>query len=70
MNSQKVVTPVDPGSSPGGVQMVYNSLKRLDSGFRRNDGKRYFMTFCEFINFRSGTKQVLNVLPPKQQTKS
>jgi hypothetical protein len=40
MNSQKVVTPVDPGSSPGGVQMVYNSLKRLDSGFRRNDGLR------------------------------
>jgi hypothetical protein len=40
MNSQKVVTPVDPGSSPGGVQMVYNSLKKLDSGFCRNDGKR------------------------------
>jgi len=31
MNSQKVVTPVDPGSSPGGVQMIYNYLKRLDS---------------------------------------
>jgi hypothetical protein len=37
MNSQKVVAPVDPGSSPGGVQMLYNCLKRLDSGFRRND---------------------------------
>jgi hypothetical protein len=25
-------------------------LKRLDSGFRRNDEKRYFPTFYEFIN--------------------
>ncbi len=33
MNSQKVVTPVKTG-----VQMLYNFLKRLDSGFRRNDG--------------------------------
>ncbi|MFO7972365.1 MAG: hypothetical protein R6U40_11520 [Desulfobacterales bacterium] len=40
MNSQKVVTPVDPGSSPGGVQMLCNCLKILDSGFRRNDGLR------------------------------
>ncbi|MFO7970294.1 MAG: hypothetical protein R6U40_00935 [Desulfobacterales bacterium] len=38
MHSQKVVTPVDPGSSPGGVQMLRNCLNRLDSGFRRNDG--------------------------------
>ena len=28
-----------------GVQMVCNCLKSLDSGFRRNDGKRYFLTF-------------------------
>jgi len=35
MNSQKVVTPVKTG-----VQMACNSLKRLDSGFRRNDGLR------------------------------
>jgi hypothetical protein len=49
MNSQKVVTPADPGSSPGGVQIVYNCLKRLDSGFRRNDRKRYFETSCETI---------------------
>ena len=34
----KVVTPVDLGSSPGGVQIICNYLKRLDSGFRRNDG--------------------------------
>jgi hypothetical protein len=40
MNSQKVVTPVDPGSNPGGVRIVCNYLKRLDSGFRRNDGLR------------------------------
>jgi len=31
--------------------MVCNCLKRLDSGFRRNDGKRYFWTFYEAINF-------------------
>ena len=46
----EVVTPVDPGSSPGGVQMVCNCLKRLDSGFRRNDGKWGFSTFYETIN--------------------
>ncbi|MFO7971664.1 MAG: hypothetical protein R6U40_07920 [Desulfobacterales bacterium] len=46
MNSQKVVTPVKTG-----VQMLCNCLKILDSGFRRNDRKRYFVTFCEFINF-------------------
>jgi glycosyltransferase involved in cell wall biosynthesis len=33
-----------------GVQMLYNYLKKLDSGFRRNDGKRYFSTFYETIN--------------------
>jgi hypothetical protein len=56
MNSQKVVTPVDPGSSPGGVQMVWNYLKRLDSGFRRNDIKRYFETFRETINLEQRIK--------------
>ncbi|MFO7971758.1 MAG: hypothetical protein R6U40_08405 [Desulfobacterales bacterium] len=44
MNSQKVVTP-----AKAGIQILCNYLKILDSGFRRNDGKRYFMTFCEFI---------------------
>ena len=29
--------------------MVCNCLKRLDSGFRRNDGKRYFGTFYEIV---------------------
>jgi len=24
-------------------------LKKLDSGFRRNDGKRYFWTFYEIV---------------------
>jgi hypothetical protein len=42
--SQKVVTPVKTG-----VQMVCNCLKRLDSGFRRNDGKENFSTFYESI---------------------
>jgi len=38
-----------------GVQMVCNCLKGLDSGFRRNDGKRYFPTFYKTINFKSYT---------------
>ncbi|MFO7971515.1 MAG: hypothetical protein R6U40_07175 [Desulfobacterales bacterium] len=46
MNSQKVVTP-----AKAGVQMLCNYLKRLDSGFRRNDKKRCFGTFCETIKF-------------------
>ena len=40
MASQKVVTPVKTG-----VQIFYNHMKTLDSGFRRNDGKRRFSTF-------------------------
>ena len=49
---KKVVTPADPGSSPGGVQVNHKFLKTLDSGFRRNDGKWHFLTFYEFILFR------------------
>jgi hypothetical protein len=56
MNSQKVVTPVKTG-----VQVLCNCLKRLDSGFRRNEVKRYFMTFCEFINIELMIKCVLTV---------
>jgi hypothetical protein len=33
--------------------MVRNCLKTLDSGFRRNDGKWYFLTFYETIIYRS-----------------
>jgi hypothetical protein len=33
-----------------GVQMIRNCLKTLDSGFRRNDGKWYLLTFYESIN--------------------
>ena len=40
----KVVTPVETG-----VQRIYNYLKRLDSGFRRNDEKPHFQTFYEVI---------------------
>jgi len=36
-----------------GVQGIYKLLKRLDSGFRRNDGKPHFQTFYEIINFRA-----------------
>jgi len=45
MVSQKVVTPVKTG-----VQMGFNLLILLDTGFRRYDGKVDFPTFCEFIN--------------------
>ena len=44
MISPKVVTPVKTG-----VQGIYNDLKILDSGIRRNDEKGYFQTFCETI---------------------
>jgi hypothetical protein len=33
-----------------GVQGVYKLLKLLDSGFRRNDEKLRFQSFCGFIN--------------------
>jgi hypothetical protein len=32
-----------------GVQKLCNKLKKLDSGFRRNDKKWCFSTFYEFI---------------------
>jgi hypothetical protein len=44
MASQKVATPVKTG-----VQRICNSLKTLDSGFRRNDGKTHLQTFYETI---------------------
>jgi Asp-tRNA(Asn)/Glu-tRNA(Gln) amidotransferase A subunit family amidase len=34
-----------------GVQEIGKALKTLDSGFRRNDRKGYFQTFCEIIKF-------------------
>jgi len=49
MVSEKVVTPVKTG-----VQRTYNYLKRLDSGFRRNDSKAYFLTFYEYIIYGHG----------------
>ena len=39
-----------------GVQGVYKALKTLDSGFRRNDGKRPFSTFYECIRIRTYVK--------------
>ena len=52
MASQKVVTPVKTG-----VQIFYNHMKTLDSGFRRNDGKTNFETFYEIINTKYYTKK-------------
>jgi hypothetical protein len=57
MLQQKVVTPVKTG-----VQEIHNDLKRLDSGFRRNDGKPHLRTFDEAIkvqnlNSKSGNTQ-------------
>ena len=39
-----------------GVQKLCNQLKKLDSGFRRNDKKWCFSTFYEFINIKLKTK--------------
>jgi hypothetical protein len=76
MTSQKVVTPVDPGSSPGGVQMICNYLKRLGSANASlrarlefiphlmrglNDGESGFLTFYEYINFNT-IKKMRNYL--------
>jgi hypothetical protein len=46
MHSQKVVTPLK-----NGVQGFPKSSEMLDSGFRRNDGKKAFSTFYDLINF-------------------
>jgi len=35
-----------------GVQRIFKFLKKLDSGFRRNDGKPHFLIFYEFIKRR------------------
>jgi len=45
MTSLEVVTP-----AKAGVQVSHNSMKTLDSGFRRNDGKEHFSTFYEIVN--------------------
>jgi hypothetical protein len=44
---QKVVSPLETG-----VQKIYNWVKELDSGFRRNDEKPHFLPSYEFINIR------------------
>jgi hypothetical protein len=36
-----------------GVQTIYNYLKRLNSGFRRNEEKPHFQTFYEIIKLES-----------------
>ena len=61
MVSQKVVTPVKTG-----VQKIYNYLKRLDSGFRRNDRKTFFPTFYKFIiiEFCKSKGNIPSLLPP------
>jgi len=48
MDSQKVVTPVKTG-----VQTFCKCSKNLDSGFRRNDGKRAFGIFYEAVNVQN-----------------
>jgi len=37
-----------------GAQIIYNYMKRLDSGFRRNDRERGFPTFYEIIKVEKG----------------
>jgi hypothetical protein len=40
-------------SRAGGIQGIFKTLKRLDSRFHGNDGKKAFWTFYETINFWS-----------------
>jgi hypothetical protein len=42
--------------------MVRNCLKTLDSGFCRNDGKWYFLTFYEIINYLKATNIEVGLL--------
>jgi hypothetical protein len=42
--------------------MVCNYLKRLDSGLRRNDGKRYLGTFYDTINLDELVKSPKTVM--------
>jgi len=49
MVALEVVTPVETG-----LQNFLKSLKTLDSGFRRNDRKRRFLTFYETIKPKKG----------------
>ena len=60
MVSQEVVTPVKTG-----VKGIYNYSKKMDSGFRRNDGKTDFWTFYETIKL-SCQKQGLGVPEDKE----
>jgi len=50
MASEKVTNIVTPAKAG-----VYNLLKILDSGFRRNDKKDRFQTFYEFIKMHSNS---------------
>ena len=45
IGSKEVVTPLE-----NGVQRICSDLKTLDSGFRRNDGKKAFGTYYELIS--------------------
>jgi len=54
------------GSGTGnGVQVFCNSMKLLDSGFRRNDEKRAFGTFYEPFIIRVQKQQNLCHIPEK-----
>ena len=41
--------PGEPRIKSGAGAGVHNYLSLLDSGFRRNDGKEHFSTFCKTI---------------------
>jgi hypothetical protein len=47
MTSEKVLKPVTPAKAG-----VYNTSKRLDSGFRRNDEVGVRATFYETVHFK------------------
>ncbi len=57
MTSQKVPHPVTPAKAG-----VHNYFNLLDSGFRRNDGKEHFSTFCETIKDEMANNYKANFL--------
>jgi hypothetical protein len=48
-----------------GVQRIYNDLKRLDSGFRRNDGKPRLRTSDEAIKVENPNSKSGNTQKPR-----
>jgi len=54
-----------------GVHEFHKRLRTLDSGFYRNDGKRAFSTFYEFVNFEYPKNiRIMAVMEKQQDTQN